>query len=141
MKKSCKIGRHLKHRSLCFVVQNAISLCVYFSELICTRKLLRDLLCADPGQQSPNTANDYQLEKLKMDSFSSYVTVLGAPFYWVQWICGVNYMPDEQTIISNPDASLSVKHFENVLRKIKSRLKSRISLQKQLNSLGSFCLV
>lgn len=76
-----------------------------------------------------------------MDSFSSYIDTIGVPYFWVQWICGVNYMPNQDLNSSIPDASLSVKHFQDVVRKIKSRMRSRLSLQKQVEALGILFLV
>lgn len=114
--------------------------CWPFSMLLSPSNILRDLISNDAGRDSPNTANSYQLERLKMDPFTSHINTLGIPYFWVQWICGMNYMPN-QNLSNNstvPDASLSVKHFQNVVRMIKSRMRSRLSLHQQVNSLGIF---
>ena len=112
-----------------------------FSPLLTASNILQDLLSSDNGRESPNTANTYQLQRLKMDSFESYINRIGTPYFWVQWICGLNYLPNEETTSSIPDASLSVKHFQSVVKKIRSRLRSRLSLQEQVSLLGIlYCL-
>lgn len=105
------------------------------SPLLTASNILQDLLSSDNGKESPNTANTYQLQRLKMDSFESYISGIGIPYFWVQWVCGLNYLPNEDPTSSTPDASLSVKHFQNVVKKIRARLRSRLALQEQVLSL------
>jgi len=105
------------------------------SDLLNEHMILRDLLSTDDGKNSPNGANKYQLEKLAMSSFSSYVYTVGFPYYWVQWICGLNYLPNRDIKSYIPDSSVSVKHFQSVLKAIKSRVVARIDLQIQLQQL------
>lgn len=113
-----------------------------FSTLLCASNMFHHLLSNDAGNESPNTANTYQLERLNMEAFSSYIDSVGNPYFWVQWICGLNYKPNEDISAPTPNAALSVKHFQNVVLKIKRRVRSRISLQKQVDSLGmSLCTV
>jgi len=102
--------------------------------------LLKDLLSKDDGKVSPNPSNGYQLNKLGMSDFLSYLKGEGIPYYWVQWICGMNYSPDEEIQSHVPDSTLSVKHFQSVIKTIKSRLDARISLLKQLQLLEQLAI-
>lgn len=105
------------------------------SSLLSTDALLQDLLSADMGKESPNPANKYQLEKLAMGPMSSHVASVGYPFYWVQWICGMNYLPNEAIHSYVPDSAVNVKHFQSVINAIRARIEARLSLQKQLSQL------
>jgi len=114
------------------------SLFTISSPLLSPVNLLQDLLSVDCGKISPNPANTYQMERLKMmESFESFIEKLGRPYFWVQWVCGMNYLPNEDATSSSvPDAALSVKHFQSVVKTIKSRVKSRLSLEEQVQMLG-----
>ena len=110
---------------------------VVFSNLLSSDLILRDLMSTDSGKESPNPANKYQLEKLGMDVLSPYLSSAGQPYYWVQWICGLNYLPDKDICSYVPDTLISVQHFQSVVKTIKSRLNARMALQKQLQQLGT----
>ena len=108
-----------------------------FSPLLSSQNILQDLCCLDTGKTSPNSANTYQMERLKLSAFENHISKLGLPYFWVQWICGLNYLPNEEITCSLPDAAVSVKHFQKVVRAIKSRVRSRLSLHEQVSSLGN----
>ncbi|XP_066917125.1 THO complex subunit 5 homolog [Clytia hemisphaerica] len=105
------------------------------SPLLSSQNILQDLCCLDTGKTSPNSANTYQMERLKLSAFENHISKLGLPYFWVQWICGLNYLPNEEITCSLPDAAVSVKHFQKVVRAIKSRVRSRLSLHEQVSSL------
>lgn len=105
------------------------------SSLLSSDSVLYDLLTRDSGKDSPNSANKYQLEKLHMKDLSSELSSVGKPYYWVQWICGLNYLPNEDIRTYVPDSSFSVKHFQSVIRTIRSRIATRLILYKQLQQL------
>ena len=133
-----------KWRSVVLCVMSSLFLSSLFtisSPLLSPGNLLQDLLSADCGKISPNPANTYQLERLKVvESFESLTEKLGRPYFWVQWVCGLNYLPNEDAT-SVPDAALSVKHFQRVVKIIRLRVKSRLSLQEQVQSLGMIYFV
>jgi len=106
-----------------------------FNSLLEPNVILKDLLSPDNGKISPNPSNEYQLNKVGVTEFSSQLTETGLPYYWVQWICGVNYLPNEDIQSHIPDPTLSVKHFQSVIKTIKSRLVARLSLVQQLQLL------
>jgi len=105
------------------------------SSLFSHTSILQDLCCFDTGKVSPNPANTYQLEELKMEPFENYITDIGIPYFWVQWVCGLNYLPNQENVCATPDASTCVKHFQKVVRAVKQRMRSRIALQEQVLSL------
>lgn len=107
-----------------------------FSDLLSADRVLSDLLSTDNGKSSPNSANKYQLEKLAMNPFSFYIHQVGHPYFWVQWICGLNYLPDQEIKSYTPDSCISASHFQSVTKAIKRRLEARLSLQSQLEKLG-----
>lgn len=107
-----------------------------FSDLLSADRVLSDLLSTDNGKSSPNSANKYQLEKFAMNPFSFYIHQVGHPYFWVQWICGLNYLPDQEIKSYAPDSCISASHFQSVTKAIKKRLEARLSLQSQLEKLG-----
>lgn len=112
----------------------------FFSSLLEPNAILKDLLSPDNGKVSPNPSNEYQLSKVGVTEFSSQIQQTGLPYYWVQWICGMNYLPHEEIQSHVPDPTLSVKHFQSVIKTIKSRLVARLSLVKQLQQLGNMTI-
>ena len=70
-----------------------------------------------------------------MEPFENHISTIGRPYFWVQWVCGLNYLPNQGNVCSTPDASTSVKHFQKVVLAIKERMRSRIALQEQVLSL------
>lgn len=105
------------------------------SPLVSAVSILQDLCCFDTGKISPNSANTYQLDQFKMEPFENHISTIGRPYFWVQWVCGLNYLPNQGNVCSTPDASTSVKHFQKVVLAIKERMRSRIALQEQVLSL------
>ena len=108
----------------------------FFSSLLEANVIFKDLLSPDNGKISPNPSNKYELNKIGVTDFLTHLNSTGLPYYWVQWICGMNYLPNEEIQSHVPDSSLSVKHFQSVIKTIKLRLDARISLVKQLQLLG-----
>lgn len=97
--------------------------------------ILKDLLSSDTGKSSPNPSNKYQFTKLGINNFYEHISPVGLPYQWVQWICGMNFLPDEDVQYPLPNSVLSAKHFQSVIKTIKTRLNARLSLVKQLQSL------
>lgn len=110
------------------------------SSLLSPSVLLRDLLCLDTGLKSPNPNTDQQLESADMKTFSEYVPTIGYPYYWVQWITGLHFLPDQQTQALDVDAKVSFKHIESVITAVRARLTTRIALQTQLSQLESLTI-
>ena len=106
-----------------------------FNSLLEPSVILKDLLSPDTGKVSPNPTNKYQFDKLGIKDFLSHVNHVGVPYYWVQWVCGMNYLPNEEIQSLVPNSALSIKHFQSVIQTITSRLDARLSLVKQLQQL------
>jgi len=97
--------------------------------------MLKDLLSVDSGKESPNPTNAYQLKRHGITDFLSYMSPIGIPYYWVQWLCGMNYLPGKENQCLVPNTTLSVTHFQSVIQTITLRLESRLALVKQLQLL------
>lgn len=73
----------------------------------------------------------------RMGEFSQYVAELGRPYLWVQWLCGMQVLSvcDDQPT-GTPQLSLSEIHMEGTIKRLRQRMKHRLSLHRQLSSLG-----
>ncbi|CAG2210151.1 THOC5 [Mytilus edulis] len=77
---------------------------------------LNEIYPGDNGNTSPNAANQYELRRLGLGEFNQYIKETGKPYLWAQWLSGSENM--QQTI-----------------KRLRRRIKSRLSLLKQLASL------
>jgi THO complex subunit 5 len=76
-----------------------------------------------------------------MGEFSQYIEQLGRPYLWVQWLCGIQVLSvcDDQPASSGaPQLSLSAIHMEGTIKRLRKRMKHRLSLHRQLSALGMF---
>jgi len=110
------------------------------SSLLAPSVILRDLLCVDTGLVSPNPHTDQQLGSADMKSFSEYVPSIGYPYYWVQWITGLHFLPEQQIQPLDVDAKVSFKHIDSVIKAVRARLTTRLALQLQLSQLDELTI-
>lgn len=59
--------------------------------MLISESVLRELYPGDTGVESPNPANNYQLARQKLGSFSSLG--LGIPYKWAQRMAGLHFVP------------------------------------------------
>ena len=102
------------------------------SSLLSSSGILKDLMCSDAGLQSPDPTNYHLFQKLSMKDFSFYIGEIGIPYYWVQWICGLHYLPDQPIKTYVAESAVSYQHLQGVIKAIKARITTRLTLQKQL---------
>nr|CAD7261591.1 unnamed protein product [Timema shepardi] len=117
-------------------------------DLIAPSKLLSGLFAHDLGLDSPNVANNYQLQHLGLNCFSSYISELGVPYIWVQRVAGLDFMGartaeimDGKSDSVEPKTSVSQASVESVMRAVRQRLKARIALCKQVQALENGSVV
>lgn len=68
-----------------------------------------------------------------MGDFTKYVAEVGRPYMWVQWLCGLQFLADDP---SRAQASLSASHMSETVKRLRRRVRDRVSLQNQLTMLG-----
>ncbi|KFU91036.1 THO complex subunit 5 [Chaetura pelagica] len=112
-------------------------------DLLSPDSLLNCLYPGDHGRRTPNPANQFQFDKVGIQTLSDYVTELGHPYVWVQKLGGLHFPKDQpqalppapqHTVTANN--SLSASHMELTVKLLRSRLQSRLALHKQFASLG-----
>ncbi|XP_070572553.1 THO complex subunit 5 homolog isoform X2 [Ptychodera flava] len=105
-------------------------------ELLSHNSLLSCLFPGDYGNDTPNPANQYQLNKLGMDTFSAYISKVGHPYIWVQRLAGLEFLEhDEEQETPKAKSATSATHMEATTTALRRRVVSRLALQKQLASL------
>lgn len=107
---------------------------------VCTGDLLSpdSLLCClypeDMGNDTPNKSNNYVLKKIGLDEFSKYISEVGRPYHWAQWLCGLQFLKMSEHL-TRPQLSLSQGHMEGTIKRLRRRIRARISLHQQLSLL------
>eukprot|EP00914_Ancora_sagittata_P003741 GHVO01008059.1.p1 GENE.GHVO01008059.1~~GHVO01008059.1.p1 ORF type:complete len:660 (+),score=94.07 GHVO01008059.1:206-1981(+) len=111
-------------------------------DLCSPESLLKCLYPEDLGQETPRASNKYALQKLGMGEFSQYVAEVGRPYLWVQWLCGMQVLSvgDDQPT-GTPQLSLSAIHMEGTIKRLRQRMKHRLSLHRQLTALENGMVV
>ncbi|KAK0174772.1 hypothetical protein PV327_010502 [Microctonus hyperodae] len=105
-------------------------------EMLVSDLILRELFPKDNGIESPNPANNYQLARYNLGSFSSLG--LGVPYRWAQTMCGLHFIPPAVSADQNVSCKKLIQNdIENVLKEIKRRIKARIDLCNEIRLLES----
>ncbi|XP_077996042.1 THO complex subunit 5-like [Glandiceps talaboti] len=105
-------------------------------DLLSPNSVLSCLFPDDYGNDTPNTANNYQLSKLGMDSFRAYISAVGHPYMWVQRLAGLEFLEgDEEQEAPRAKSAVSASHVEATTKALRNRVRARLALQKQLASL------
>jgi len=107
------------------------------SKLMDSEQILTELFPEDHGEESPNTANYYQLKQVGIDKFDS--SQLGLAYVWAQRVCGLNFASGQGEGCQPPVPSRQVSQLSlpNTIATIKRRLKARIALCTQIQALES----
>ena len=81
-----------------------------------------------------------------MKDFNNYIPEVGRPYDWAQRLAGLNFLNKPSTDAAiNPSKAqseakaqeqLSASYMEETISKLRERVQARLSLQKQLSSLG-----
>lgn len=66
--------------------------------------ILCSLYPGDTGVDSPNVANDYQLQNVGLGPFSDLTSDLGFPYIWAQRVSGLDFISQQ----GNPGSSKQV---------------------------------
>nr|XP_032823890.1 THO complex subunit 5 homolog isoform X6 [Petromyzon marinus] len=103
-------------------------------DLLTPDSLLTCLYPGDHGNDSPNPANRFHLQRLGMESLGSYVQEVGRPYVWVQWLAGLHF-PAQPTESVSAQSVLSASHMETTVRLLRMRLLGRLALQRQFAAL------
>lgn len=107
--------------------------CVSGGDLLSPDLILSDLYPGDHGNTSPNLSNQYELNRFGLKDFNHYIGQLGRPYIWAQWMGGLQFINGEGQKCCM--SSVSSGNMQLTMKKIHRRIKSRLSLLKQLNSL------
>lgn len=104
------------------------------SDLLNPDSILNCLYPEDFGDRSPNPATTFILQRGGMGEFSNYVSQIGHPYLWVQWLCGLQFLVESQAL-QQSQTPLMTSQMEQTIRRIRRRIKTRLTLQRHLTSL------
>jgi len=99
-------------------------------DLLMPDSLLSCLYAGDDGSTTPNPANTYTT---LLGEFSKYVSEVGRPYRWVQWLCGLQFLANDAAL--KPQVSVSACHMADTIHRLRQRVYNRLSLQKMLAAL------
>ncbi|XP_005100291.1 THO complex subunit 5 homolog [Aplysia californica] len=127
------------------------------SELLSSDFILDELYPGDHGNDSPNVANHYELKKHGLQEFSSYLSQVGRPYLWCQWMGGLQFLEPEvdgqdskntedstashdaagmsRVVAARAKHGVSATHMQRTITLLRERMKARIALLHQLASL------
>lgn len=97
--------------------------------------VLTNLFPKDDGSETPNPSNYFMFEKYNVPSFSKFTRHLGFAYQWVQRICGVNFKQLKPGDAVSWHDTVSAHALAQVITMVQDRVKSRIELARQVNSL------
>ena len=109
------------------------SSCISGGDLLSPDLLLNEIYPGDCGSTSPNAANQYELRRLGLGDFSQYIKEIGRPYLWAQWLSGLQFLNNKSSKVA--DVSVSSVNMQQTIKRLRRRIKSRLSLLKQLSSL------
>ena len=75
--------------------------------------ILCSLYPGDTGLESPNLANHYQLQNVKLGPFSDLITQLGFPYIWAQRVSGLDFISCNQPDMSGSSSFQKVNNMLN----------------------------
>ncbi|KAG5345684.1 THO5B protein, partial [Acromyrmex heyeri] len=128
-KRSKLLQRHPLHVKILITLKS--------EDMLVSESVLRELYPRDLGLESPNPANQYQLSRHNLGSFSSLG--LGIPYRWAQRMAGLHFvscdMTEQQQKLTSQE--LAQDCVESVLKEIKRRIKARLDLCMEIRQLES----
>lgn len=109
--------------------------------------LLHCLAEGDTGRTSPNSIVSLNIRKHSGDVFSSAVRQYGFPYKWVQKVCGIDDQSDSSTQstsngsqefqwLNDSQMELSAEYLETIIKALKKRFRSQVSLAMQIMALS-----
>ncbi|XP_012219703.1 THO complex subunit 5 homolog [Linepithema humile] len=104
-------------------------------DMLVSESVLRELYPRDLGLESPNPANQYQLSRHNLSSFSSLG--LGIPYRWAQRMAGLHFVSSDVSEQKLTSQELAQDCVESVLKEIKRRIKARLDLCTEIRQLES----
>lgn len=110
---------------------------IFASQLMTPENVLCSLYPGDTGIESPNVANDYQLQSVGLGPFSDLISDLGVPYIWAQRVSGLDFIQQEPGSSKQARIEVSKASVPNVIKSLRQRFKSRLALCKQVQSLES----
>ncbi|XP_041347683.1 THO complex subunit 5 homolog A-like isoform X2 [Gigantopelta aegis] len=112
---------------------DAITSSISGGDLLSAESILNELYPGDHGNTSPNQANHFELKRLGMDEFTHYISRVGRPYMWAQWLGGLQFLSDGPS--DKARSSVSASHMQETIKQLRRRIRARLSLLKQLASL------
>lgn len=76
------------------------------------------------------------LVTFSLKDFTSYITEVGWPYLWAQWLGGLQFL--ENNAVSTPEEDVSFAHMQQTIRRLKQRVRSRLCLMKQTAAFGRY---
>ncbi|XP_017770927.1 PREDICTED: THO complex subunit 5 homolog [Nicrophorus vespilloides] len=101
-------------------------------EVLSGEGILNEIFDGDTGKESPNSKNQYQLDKVNLGTFESLIQKIGFAYGWAHKLCGLEFMKKPGCKLTN---KVSPSYVESVLRSLRSRLDARYALAEQLQQL------
>ncbi|XP_034239809.1 THO complex subunit 5 homolog [Thrips palmi] len=108
---------------------------LFASQLMTPENILCSLYPGDTGKESPNVANDYQLQNVGLGPFSDFISDLGAPYIWAQRVSGLDFISQNPESSKKARIEVSKASVPSVIKSLRQRFKSRLALCKQVQSL------
>ena len=74
-----------------------------------------------------------------LGEFRQYIPEVGQPYQWAQWLCGLQFLKLSETstaVTTKANLSVSACHMDGAIKRVRQRVRARLSLQKQLAALG-----
>lgn len=124
------------------------------SEMLSNEYILDEIYPGDHGNSSPNISNAYDLKKHGLQEFSNYISEVGRPYLWCQWMGGMQFLrlqndgeDKEDSCDSIEDSSVtrivafkakhsvSAEHMQSTIKLLRERIRVRVALLHQLASL------
>lgn len=76
------------------------------------------------------------LVTFSLKDFTSYITEVGWPYLWAQWLGGLQFL--ENNAVNTPEEDVSFAHMQQTIRRLKQRVRSRLCLMKQTAAFGRY---
>ncbi|XP_059162376.1 THO complex subunit 5 homolog A-like [Physella acuta] len=122
------------------------------SDLMSPDMILDELYPGDHGNESPNLANHYELKRHGLQELDSYISLIGRPYLWCQWMGGLQFLKkdlnnSEELATEDESAgivklsqvraqhSVSSANMQKTITLLKERVNARVCLLQQLSSL------
>lgn len=83
-----------------------------------------------------NCMTSPNLVTFSLKDFTSYITEVGWPYLWAQWLGGLQFL--ENNAVNTPEEDVSFAHMQQTIRRLKQRVRSRLCLMKQTAAFGRY---